>query len=350
MTRRHTLYLLFGIVLLCAAAAGCQRRGKVLTKDYDGRRVADFEVEGDRIAYIWYPAEKMSVRGHLVVLNTKTGEEITLDDDMSGRMAMSGGKVIWLNARLRDEEGKCDLNLYDLDESTSETILHEKIGRLDFEGNYIVWSRASQGASDIILFDLRARKKKTIAAGGGKEKLLHRYPKIRGGFLAWETYSIKNKKALLNIYDIQTGSRATLDMPKAHTRFDISGKYLVYVERQRDLQEIHLFDISQRSDSVIATLERLSKSPCIEGDKIAWCEHIRKEEFQGVPGQPLMDEKDFHNIFLYDLNSGRRRRIASSLLLTAIELYEGHLYANVYRGVPPPRATNLIVPIDIRRW
>src|SRR3990170_1664520 len=86
--------MVFVVVLTGLLVSGCRPPARVITKGYSGRRVHDFKIEGNWIAYVWYPAELISLRGHLVLLNTSTGEEIVLDDDFHGSMAFNGGRVV----------------------------------------------------------------------------------------------------------------------------------------------------------------------------------------------------------------------------------------------------------------
>jgi len=332
--------------------AGCGRRANVLTAGHRGRRVGNFDVEGNWIAYTWYPASHMSTRGHLVLFDTAEYEETVLDDDVSGPMAMDNGRVVWWNGRLRDEEGKSDLLVYDVRRKTLETIAHEKVGHLDVDGDYVVWEEEYEAGSDIVLCNLASAKRRTISSGGRDGDMMNRDPRIGDGVVAWEAYNRQTRASAIVAYDIAGEQTTEIDLPQARPRLSVSGGRIVYVLKKGDLREIHLHDIAGGSDKVISSPKRLVTPPYIEGDKVVWCEHITSEDFNGIPGQPLMDERDIRDVFLYDINSGRKHKVAEALLSVGGRpaVHDGRVYLQVYREYPPPGASNLIVSVDLWVW
>ena len=65
-----------------------------------------------------------------------------------------------------------------------------------------------------------------------------------------------------------------------------------------------------------------------------------------------MDEKDIRDVFVYNVNTGRKRCIAEALLCMGgrIAMCDGRVYLSVYRQYPPPGASNLLVPVDLWVW
>ena len=80
--------------------------------------------------------------------------------------------------------------------------------------------------------------------------------------------------------------------------------------------------------------------------------HIPKDEFKPVPGQPLYDEKDYRNLYVHDIRSGRTTQIASSVF----EMFrhrvteDGCVYAAVQREMTDRRKSNLNYGVDVWRW
>jgi len=344
---RVALVLATAVVLV-----GCGRRAEVITAGYSKRRVGPFDVEGDRIAYVWYPAQHISTQGHLVVLNTATGREIELDEDLNGPMALSRGRVAWWNARLRDDEGNSDINIYDIEQGTLTGVAHGKVRHLDLDGDQLVWEEAYQRGSDIILLDLADNTRRPLSTGGREGRMMHRNPVVRNGVAVWEAYDRGTRKSTISVVDIASGDRADIEIPYARPKLSVSPPRLVYALKEGDFRQIHLYDIPTNNDTVVAAPERLTAGPYIEGNSIAWCEHIPREDFKGIPGQPLMDETEIWDVFVYDIKSTRKRRIAEGLLCTGgrIAVHAGRVYLNVYREYPPPGASNLVVSVDLYRW
>ena len=341
-------------VILGLLLVGCGRRPTVLTEGHSGRRVGAYDVEGKWIAYVWYPAQHISTQGHLVVLDVSTGQETELDENLSGPMALGGGRVVWWNGRLKDEAGKGDIRVHDLRTGgAAETIAHAKVQGLDVDVDHVVWAETYEGnGSDIILFDFGSAEQKRISSGGREGDMMHRDPQIRDGLVVWEAYDKKTRSSAIAIFDLASEKVIRVGIPDGHPSLRVSQGRVVYSVKQGSLREIHVYDVATGSDEIIAGLERLKGAPAIEGDKIAWCEHIRREDFKSIPGQPLMDENDIRDVFVCEIGSGKTRRIAKSLLCTGgqVSLHGGRVYLNVYRGYPPPGQSNLVVPVDLWVW
>jgi len=349
LCRFVSLCSLIAILLL----SGCGQTAEILTVHCDGRRVGASDADGGYIAYVWYPAQLISTQGHLVLLDSIMDSEVELEPDLNGPMAMCNGCVVWWNARARDKEGKSDVIVYDVDSRKKTAVAHAKVQGLDADGDHSVWAESYESfGSDIILYDIEAEQQQVISSGGREGDMTHRDPRIGDGTVAWEAYNRKTRESAIAIYDIDAGNLSSIAVSQAYPRVSVSGNRLVYCVKNGGEREIHLYDISAGNDRVIASLKRLATSPYIEGDRIAWCEHVTKDEFKGIPGQPLMDEEDIHDVFVYNINSGSKRILAKYLLTSGggISIHDGRVYLHVYRDYPPPGSTNLIVPVDLWVW
>jgi len=289
----------------------------------------------------------MSTQGHLVLLDTFSSEEIELEPDLNGPITLSNGRVIWWNSRLRDVEGMSDVLVYDIEKREKSAVARAKVAGLDADGAHIVWEQQHPDhGSEIVLFNQDTGQQKVINTPA-ETLAINRNAQIAGGMIAWETYIPKTNQSAIVLYNLADQKLSEIRSSHGHIRYSLSGEYLVYCQNK----DIHLYAIASGDDRTIASLERLKGTPRIEGNRIVWCEHIRKEEFKGIPGQPLMDEKDICNVLEYDISSGKKRTIAANLLSNAgVNILGGRIYLPVYREYPPPGASNLVVSVDLMAW
>ena len=349
ISRRIFISSILALLLL----AGCGMKAENLTKEHMGRRVGDYDIDGMNLAYVWYPAQHVSTQGHVVVHDLISGAEKEVESDLTGPMAMCDGRVVWWNARERDADQISDIIVYDIDDKKRTVIAHAKVQDLDADGGHIVWSETYESyASDIILYDVESGEQRAISSGGKEGDIMHRNPRMGDGTIAWEAYGRNTGTSKIAIYNIESDELSTIDVPHDRPRLSVSGDYVVYCVRRGGTQDVHLYNISTKTDEVIASLDRLEGTPYIEGDTVAWCEHVRKEDFKGIPGQPLMDERDICDVFVYNVGSGNKRIRANYLMSIGgkVGVHSGRVYLPVYREYPPPGSSNMVMPVDLLVW
>jgi len=157
----------------------------------------------------------------------------------------------------------------------------------------------------------------------------------------------------LMVYDIASGSATATDItPSKRFVADVSGNQVVYCIYGEPEYEIHVYDIASRSDRVLATSPRVMDKPRIEGTIVVWTEHIPKEEFGGVAGQPLYDERDFRNLMRHDLSSGLTKELAHKVfgLSDPVPVADGTVYARAPRAITSAGRPNTGDLIDIREF
>ena len=342
------------LAALLAISAGCGSPGEPLTAHHSGRRVGEFDVDGEYLAYEWTPAQLMSTQGHLVLANLTTGEERELVSDLQGPLALSAGRLAWWNSKERDEENESDLILYDCRRGERAVAAHERVGGLDLDGAHLVYSRRYPRGEDVVLRDLETGESRVISSGGEAGTHRNEEPTAGGGYAAWLSYEYSTREYTLEIENLETGEESRVPLGRHRTRMSLSPPYLAYTRQTEAGTEIRLYNVETGADSLAATRGRFTAGPYVEGDLLAWSEHITAEEYdrRPIPGQPLMDERDVREIFLHRISNGKTEKISDALIASGgrVEIHGGRVYMNVYRDPPPPRRSNLVVDVDLRVW
>jgi hypothetical protein len=336
-------------ILLLITVVGCGIKVENVTANLTGRRVGQCDADGEYLAYIWHPAQLISTQGHLVLLDRVAGTETELESDLSGPWAMCEGRVVWWNARLRDDKGKSDVIVYDVRSGEKEAIAHVKVQDLEADGTSVIWKEPSGTGDDVVLYNTEIEERKVISSPAAEgETIYHNNLQFDDGTAAWEACNATTRKTGIELYRVETGELSRVDIPGEHAPMSVSGNRLVYCPKKG---EVHLYDIAAGTDQLIQTVERLAGPPSIEADKIAWCEHVTKERFKEIPGQPLFNEKDVCDVFLFDINSQEKKMLAEYLLSNGhVALHEGRVYLSALRENPPPGESNMVVPVDLLVW
>ena len=340
-----TLLLVTVLVLTVSACTG--GRGKNLTSDLEGRRVEWFDVDGAWAAYRWTPNNAQTTPQHIVLRELSSGSETEIDTGGSyGAVAIDTGIVAYIK---RGSGGApSEIVAYTMNNGSSQTIATGRITSLDAGAGRAVWEDQDTGMAMI----------GSLAGGGGApmdsaDGVTDIQPAIGTTHVAW----VRNDRGAgvhrLMVYDIAAGSATATDITSP-SRFiaHVSGNQVVYCIYGEPEDEIHVYDIASRSDRVIASSPRVEDGPRIGGNIVVWTEHIPKEEFGGVAGQPLYDERDFRNLMRHDLASGSTKELAHNVfgLTDPVPLADGTVYVRARRAITPAGRSNTGDLIDIREF
>ena len=355
MPRLALFVVLFAVLSLFLA--GCSRGPeKVITSN--GTRVTDFDVSGRAICYTSRLSTPSDATEKLVFRDRATGNETVLESDFVGSFSLSGGRVAYFNRKLTDKDKDFvgPIVLYDAAEDQAKETLSARVSTLALDGKNLLvektFLRDRSTGSDVFLFDLDTGAETELSSGGEEATAYNETPALSGNTVAWLENVWRDKKFTLKIHDLASGKTADVPLPD-RANFAVSGSKVVYsFADEKKVRRVHLYDVSSGADILIASLPRLVSEPAIEGDAIAWTEHIPKDRFKPIPGQPLMDEKDVRDVFVYTISSASKREIASALFATGarVRISVGRVYMNLYRNAPPPGASNLVVPVDLVVW
>lgn len=332
--------------MVAVAVTGCTGgSGKNLTADLEGRRVEWFDVDGSWAAYRWTPNNAQSTPQAVVLRELGSGAETEIESGGNyGSVAIDGGIVAYV--KRGGDPGS--IVAYTASSGTSETIATGRVDSVDAGAGRAVWEDAETGLAMI----------GSLAGGGGAamdsaENVTDIMPRIGATHAVWVRNDRAANEHRLMVYDVASGSASPTDITST-SRFtaDVSGTKVVYCIFGEPEDAIHVYDIATRSDQVIATGSRMVDTPRIEGNYVVWLEHIPKEEFGGVAGQPLYDERDFRNLMRHDLSAGSTKELAHNVfgLRDPLPVADGMVYARAPRAITPPGQSNTSDLIDIRAF
>jgi len=343
--RCSAFVLLTFVVFVCAGCTGGS--GKNLTADLEGRRVDWFDVEGAWAAYRWTPNNAQTSPQSITLRELTPGRETEIDAGGNyGGLAIHGGVVAYVKRERGGEPGA--IIAYTANGGVTNTIATGRISSIDAGAGRAVWEDSESGMAMI----------GSLAGGGGTamdtaKGVVDIMPRIGTSHAVWVRNDRNADEYRLMVYDIASGIATATDVTSS-SRFvaDVSDNKAVYCIYGEPEDEIHVYDIASRADQVIAASPRVLDGPRIEGSIVAWTEHIPKEEFSGVAGQPLFDERDFRNLMRYDLSSGNTKELAHDVfgLSDPVPAANGKVYARVPRAITPPGQSNTGDLIDIREF
>lgn len=346
LQRRNTSRVL--LTLLILTIAGCTGgSGKNLTSDLEGRRVEWFDVDGTWAAYRWTPNNAQTTPQAIVLRELDSGAETEIASGGNyGSVAIDSGIVAYVKRGGSGEPSA--IVAYTANSGASETIATGRIDTMDAGAGRAVWDDVESGLAMI----------GSLAGGGGSamdtaENVSDFMPRIGTTHAVWVRNDRATRENRLMVYDVAAGSASATEI-SSPDRFiaDVSGGNVVYCVFGEPEDAIHVYDIATRSDNVVATSPRIVDAPRIEGDYVVWLEHISRDEFGGVAGQPLYDERDFRNLMRHDLSLGTTKELAHNMfgLRDPLPAADGTVYARAPRAITPPGQSNTGDLIDIRAF
>lgn len=344
------------LAAVCAALVlGCgAKTGEVLTADFEGRRVQAFQIEGVWLLYVWAAANRQTEPTQLVLRNLHSGSEQVLDPDWrGGTFALHDRRVAWWSRREADDTGVAPFYVRPATAAKPHVVARGAARSLDLSADVLVWDEHRGDRSAIMMVELPSGAPKELAVARGDRQRRVSQPLISGDRIVWLDYDGPSGMYALKQHDRPSGLTSGLGvMHDQAFQFEMSGDEVVFTVGTGGTRELHRYDFGRQEDHIIATGERLTSYVAVENGTIAWAERIAEEDYKPVPGQPLMGPGDFHNIYRYSVDSGTTTCLAENVLTIPphIGVAGGKVYVTVYRELPPPGETNLIVPIDLLRW
>ncbi|MCL4691598.1 MAG: hypothetical protein KJ060_03705 [Candidatus Hydrogenedentes bacterium] len=343
--QRTSLVLLFIVVIAITGCTGGS--GKNLTADLEGRRVEWFDVEGNWAAYRWTPNNSQTTPQAIVLRELGSGAETEIESGGNyGSVAIDGGIVVYVKRGGSGEPSA--IVAYTVNSGASETIATGRIDTMDAGAGRAVWDDSQTGLAMI----------GSLAGGGGSamdavENVSDFMPRIGTMHAVWVRNDRATRENRLMVYDLSAGSASATEITSPDRVIaDVSSGNVVYCVFGQPEDAIHIYNIATRSDNVIATSPRIVDEPRIEGNYVVWLEHISRDEFSGVAGQPLYDERDFRNLLRHDLASGSTKELAHNVfgLRDPLPAADGTVYARAPRAITPPGQSNTGDLIDIRAF
>ena len=353
MQSRRAERFVVALGAVSALLAGCAQQGTVITGDLEGRRVEMFEVEEPWLVYAWSAAQTSSRPTHLVARDLRTNGETELEANWkSHELALDQGRVAyWMGAIGGSLTG--DIVLYDLAAGSKKVVGHGRVTALDLSGEQVVWSERSGGAAVILKQRVGASAPIPLSEDPPGGSIHNREPRISGPYVVWTRFDASTRENRLCTHDLNAGKTTQTPIGgKENYVYDLSGNQLVYRFASADVRSIRVYDVATGQDREIVQGPRLSGGPAIANQTVAWYEDMPQADFKPIAGQPLIDHRDFRTLYRHDLATGKTRKLASDVfgLSRPFVSREGRIYATAPRGMIPAGQSNLVVPVDLRRW
>ena len=84
----------------------------------------------------------------------------------------------------------------------------------------------------------------------------------------------------------------------------------------------------------------------MRGNLVAWTSYMRSEDFRGLSGQPLIDERDFRTLHVTNFDSGKVITLTNDQFMLSLVRVTGdrRIYARLPREVTasPDRITDVV--------
>jgi hypothetical protein len=90
---------------------------------------------------------------------------------------------------------------------------------------------------------------------------------------------------------------------------DIAGDILVTSSGEENKRDIFMYNLRKDEKKVVSNVSEDEYFPVTDGERIAWKTPIREAEFRPLPWSRLTTHRSWNNIYVYDIRSGRKKRI-----------------------------------------
>jgi hypothetical protein len=123
-----------------------------------------------------------------------------------------------------------------------------------------------------------------------------------------------------------------INLPES-LEIDISGNWIVYAKSSENM--IFGYNIVDKVEKRLAEESRLRDGPVVGNSKVVWVSHVPKEKFKPIAGRPLINERDFRNLHVLDMDSGRVKTLAENQFMLRRPAFDtdGKIYSLLSRTV-----------------
>lgn len=335
---------LFGVVIVCS---GCGLFGgpKVITSDFQGRDCGIFTGLGDWLVYSWSPPVDLSRPVHLVIRNLATGRERELEADWYGNeLAISGDMLVYESHQKGSDES--DLIALNLRTDERTVLSRGRISNPVIAGETVAWqAHDGEGQSMITIGPVSGDYATTIMDSGRPTYASDTWPRLSPRHLVFLRFDMQERTRSIMYHEIASGTteRLPIDVPE-RTQLAVAGDYVVYGKGDDDV--IYRMDFATKTEEKLVDAPRRSAGPVAYGPLVAWTTTMAPEKFEKIPGEPLIDARDFRSLHLHDMRSGRTKTLISDTFMVNRPTInnDGSVFALVPRGIVPgpDRITDIV--------
>ncbi len=294
--------MLLGVLVLLFV--GCGSGPKAITGEFEGRDCGLYAVDADWLVYEWSPPVPMSRPVHLVVRNLASGVETELEPDWRGStLDLDGGYLLY--GKNVGGSGEVELVLHDLNAQTSIVLHRGKPNNARISGRTVVWeTRNDAGQIVIAIASIAGGAPRFIDDAGRQESVSDTAPRISGNNLVFLRQNLTTREFTFMYHNLSAGTTETLPIASpSWTLFDLSGDSFVYMKQGEEV--IYLMDLKTRAEKALVEAPRRMEGPVMRGNIVAWTSHMRAEDFKGIGGQPLIDQRDFRSLHALNVDTGK---------------------------------------------
>ncbi|MCB0912426.1 MAG: hypothetical protein KDB60_12500 [Propionibacteriaceae bacterium] len=287
---------------------------------------------------------------------------------------LSGSRLVYTD---ESADGGFDVRVHDLDTGTDRAVTtdHSATGRAAISGNRVVWVDSDAG---VWYADLATGKHRRLSDGVGDG------PSISGRLVCYTSLGD------VHVHDLRTGSDQVVSAPAARaSNCDISGELVVWQDDRFGNADVFGYDLTTRTETRITSDPSGQTMPRVDGDLVVWQDDAKGADdtdivavdlstgvttlvcgavgAQSLPevaqGRIVWTDARFGDaaVFLYDMLSGVETRVTDDAGLSGGAALSGGriVYAQRSSGhhlfvrtiTPPVLSTELapVVPGDLPR-